>query len=92
MALQTVDSKDLQLITLRPNHYAFRHSIQETVHREWENLDRLLVQFWTSRSIRPRITYESEMDEEELKGYAVTLLPELTMRGLVDVVQYSRPR
>jgi len=90
MALQTIGSKDLQQITLRPNHYAFRHSIQETVHRERGDLDRLLVQFRTSRS-RPKIVYEMEMDEEDLGRYTSSLLPELAMRGLVDMVQYSRP-
>jgi len=86
MALQTVDSKDLQQITLRPDRYAFG---QETVRREWEDLDRLLVQFRTSRSIRPKISCEMEMDEGELTLYTSSLLPELATRGLVDMVQCS---
>jgi len=90
MALQTANSKDVQQITLRPDHYAFRHSIHETVYQEREDLDRLLVQFRTSRSIRPKIVYEMEVDEEDLTRYALNLLPELTVRGLVDTFVFSR--
>jgi hypothetical protein len=57
MALQTVESKNLQQITI---HYPtiLTGTIEEAVHQaqEWQELDRLLVQFWTSRSIRPKIT------------------------------------
>ena len=92
MALQTVDSKDLQQITLRPGFSLSRHSIQETITREWKDLDRLLVQFKPSSSVHPKITYEMEMDEEDLTRDASSLLPELTTRGFVDKVAYSRPQ
>ena len=92
MALQTVDSEDLRQITLRPDSYTFRYTIEETVYREWEDLDRLLVQFGTSRSTRPKIVFEMELDERDLIQYALRLLPELAERGLVDTVEYLGPQ
>ena len=89
MALQTINSKDLREITVRPNSYNFRHGVDETIRREWEDLDRLLVQFWTSHSIRPKVTYEPGPRRKDIRVHAPRLLPELTRRGLVDLVEYD---
>ena len=47
-------------------------------------LDRLLVQFWVTHSIRPRVVNAAG---KGLRGYGPSLLPELTRRGLVDLVE-----
>jgi hypothetical protein len=51
MALQTVQSENLQRITVRPGATYRMYPIGEAVRQEWRDLDRLLVRFWTSRPI-----------------------------------------
>ena len=83
MALQTVQSENLEQITIHP-YATFADLTEERVRQEWQDLDRLLVQFWTLRSIRPKIKYEVGKGGNDLKAFAPSLLPELTRRGLVD--------
>ena len=87
--LQTVESENLQRITLRPDIYTFVTTIQEATYQEWWELDRLLVHFRTSRSICPKLVFEMDLDKEDLRGCALSLLPEVTRRGLVDLVRYT---
>ena len=88
MALQTIESEDLQRIILCPYDAALEDPTDE-VYLEWLDLDRLLVQFWTSRSIRPRVVYEPDERGLDMGDYAPSLLPELTRRGLVDLIERS---
>jgi hypothetical protein len=88
MALQTVKSKNLQQITIH-SHAVFANPIEETVHREWQDLDRLLVQFWTAHSLHPKVMYGSERGGNDLRDLAPSLFPELMRRGIVDLVQYN---
>ena len=81
MTLRTVKSKNLQFIGINPYDDG-PQIISEADHQEWQVLDHLLVQFWTSHSIRPWVMYM----EEDLKDRVPSLLPELTRRGLVDLV------
>ena len=81
MALQTAQSINLERITIRWSP-AFGTSIAE---QEWQDLDRVLLQFWTSHSIRPEIGY----DGGNFRELAPRLLPELTSRGIVDLVEYD---
>jgi len=90
--LQSVESNDLRRITLRPDPYTFADTIQETGYREWWELDRLLVQFRTSRSIRPKVVYKMGLGVRDVRGYALSLIPELTRRGLVELVENSGPQ
>jgi hypothetical protein len=53
--LQTAESINLQQITIR-SPTAFRRPIVESSYGNWQDLDRLLLRFWTSRSTRPKIT------------------------------------
>ena len=88
VALQTIKSKRLRQITINPYGTAFvLNATEEMIYREWEDLDRLLIQLWTSRSIRPKVVYEVRGEERSLGKYAPNLLPELTRGGLVDVVE-----
>ena len=91
MTLQTVDSKDLQQITLRlGGDRVFTYPIDwEAICRDWLDLDQLLVQFWTLYSIRPTVTYEEGSAGEDMRDYIPILLHELTERGLVDLVVYK---
>jgi hypothetical protein len=57
--------------------------IGEENGREWLDLDRLLVQFWESSSIRPKVVCLARMDTEDSVGYQC-LLPEITKRGIID--------
>jgi len=84
-ALGTVKSKNLQRITICLATDTMS-TIPEPVRRQWHDLDRLLVQFWTSHSIRPKVSYEVVMGGD-MKDYAPRLLPELTRRGLVDLTE-----
>ena len=56
MTLQTVKSENLQSITIYPQDPG-PETVEEEAYQEWQDLDRLLVQFWTSPSIRPRVVY-----------------------------------
>jgi hypothetical protein len=63
--------------------------IGETNLGEWLDLDRLLVQFWESSSIRPRVVRPMRMGRVRSTMYCVgyqSLLPEITKRGIIDLV------
>ena len=86
MTLQTAQSINLQQITIRSSTTTGK-PIVESAYQGWQDLDRLLLQFWTSHSIRPKIVFK---DEEEgcILGHLVQkLFPELTRRGIVDLVE-----
>ena len=87
VALQTVRSKNLRRIVIRPLYITPESLGGEMVRQEWEDLDRLLVGFWTSHSIRPKIVYGAGKRESGLRDLAPGLLPELTRRGAVDLVK-----
>ena len=87
-ALQTVESKYLESITVFPFDKSLPETVEEEVYQEWQDLDRLLVRFWTSHSIRPQVAYVAgRRGTKDLEDDAPKLLPELTMRGLVDLVE-----
>ena len=86
-ALQTIESKKLQQITIYP--LRMNNAITETIFREWEDLDRLLVQFASLQSIRTRVLYDLVDGRGDVRDRVLILLPELTRRGLADPVVYS---
>ena len=89
-AIQTAQPNNLQQITIHPS--TLPHGDPgEMDHRDWKDLDRLLVQFWTSDSVRSRLVYSPNSGGEDTRDSVPTLLPELTRRGLVDLVEYSYP-
>ena len=89
MALQTVRSTNLRQITIGPYPSAPPVTTEEAVYEEWKDLDQLLVQFISSRSIRPMIAYVTEEGGMFLRLNVQDLLPELTKRGSVDLVEYN---
>ena len=97
-ALQTITpkSQDLrQLIIDIPHDYTLsglgdndEEAVGEPVHGQWPDLDRLLIQFWESHSIRPKVVFTAGHGVEDFIG---SLLPEITKRGIVDVDPVKRP-
>jgi hypothetical protein len=71
--LQTATSPNLRRISI-VSPMAF-DPIEETTLQEWRDLDRLLVELWTSRSIRPEIKFL--YGGENMRR---SLLPELASR------------
>jgi hypothetical protein len=89
MALETITSqrRDLQRISIyvpHPLHYVYDEGTQ------WLHLDRLLVRFWDSRLIRPKVVYRRAMNGEKgMEDWIGRLLPEITKRGIIDLVEES---
>ena len=99
--LETITPKhqNLQLISIRIPR-VLRSVASATEAQEIEanpsmrllDLDRLLVQFWDSRSIRARILYPPSLEgcrffAESAGRWIPYLFPELTRRGIVDIVE-----
>jgi len=89
MVLRTITPKhrDLQHISIYMPRYlptihagvSVRQIVGEEVFREWLDLDRLLIQFWESRSIRPKIEWDA-------RHYIGCLLPTVAGGGMIDLV------
>ena len=90
-ALRTVKSKNLQQITIRLYPANLRDWTEGEDHPELQDLDRTLVQFWILHSICPRFLYGLEGEEMDTMAHVSLLFPELTRRGLVDVVEPTFP-
>ena len=97
MALQTITtrSQDLQHISIHAlpripliNTGAnVEETVGEGIYGQWLDLDRLLVQFWESRSIRPRVGCTTLDRWDNYTRYCIgRLLPEATERGIVDLI------
>ena len=97
MALQTITSKhrDFQQISIHfPHNYTLidipdpgTNIFTGATYRQWSDLDRLLVQFWESRSIRPKVIRSTPSKENSAMGECIEyLLPEITRRGILDLV------
>ena len=94
LALQTITSehKDLQQISIHVPHplhsvtdpSSTRQIVGEEMYRQWMDLDRILIQFWELRGISPTIMYSAAEIEE--KGAMGVLLPEITKRGITELV------
>jgi hypothetical protein len=80
-SLQTAKSKCLRQITITINPFpSFFTQVGETIYREWQDLDRLLVDLWTSRSIVPKLRFHKEYEGNTLEE----LVPQLCSRGVVE--------
>lgn len=88
MSLRTAQSQNLRQITITIDSLvAFIGPVGEVIHHQWRDLDRLLVQLWTSRSIIPKVRYERRNRRDDMGDLAPSLLPELASRGAVSVVE-----
>ena len=74
---------------LNPTGAILRKAIGELIYEQRLDLDRLLVELWELRSIRPKITNGGTPGNYEKKGvmidYVQCLLPEITKRGIIDL-------
>jgi len=63
--------------------------LEDHIYEMWLQLDRLLVQFWELRSIRPKVVVidSSRGSTQELKDQIGCLFPEITARGIIDLVE-----
>lgn len=94
MALQTTtpDHRELQKISIHLPSYSSSLDVdvfkQSATYEQWPDLDRLLVQLWESRSIRPKVIRTAwGVQRLDRRGLTECLLPELTRRGVVDLVE-----
>ena len=55
---------------------------------QWLDLDRLLLQFWDSRSIRPKVVYPPA-GKTQVRNWAEELFPESTKRGIILVKHFK---
>lgn len=54
----------------------------------WSDLDRLLLKFWDSHSIRPKVVDSRTEDEKRgTRDWVRYLFPEATKGGIIDVVE-----
>ena len=88
MTLRTIKSEHLQSIVICPDKKD--PEFWEVDIQEWLDLDQLLVQFWSTHSIRPQVIYVAESRGNDLRACVSSLLPELTRRELVDLSRSPR--
>ena len=95
VALRTItpQHRDLRQISIHlPDHPTpcdagtWRPPGEEAL-RKWLDIDRLLAQFWESRSIRPRVGCVRQGEKCQSTEYCIErLLPVVTRRGIVDPI------
>ena len=94
LALETItpDHRDFHQITIHVPEYGpsianptnLRKTFGESFYNQWMDLDRLLVQLWESRGIRPKIVCQVEENERGAAcEYIGCLFPEIMERGLI---------
>jgi hypothetical protein len=83
--LKTAKSENLQKISIHFSTVLLLTNlvdpIDETICLEWQELDHLLVNLWTTRSVCLELTYEKRGGGIGLGVPVPKLLPELTRRG-----------
>jgi hypothetical protein len=94
MALRTFtpNHRNLQQISLYPPHTPPGFAIGETTYMQWMELDHRFTQLWESHSIRPKVLYQAPpgKEGEATRDRMFSLLPEVTSRGIVDLVRRKR--
>ena len=66
-----------------------KRTMEEQVLGQWLELDRFLIKFWESHSIRPKVVCMDKGSKEKqvrMRNSMGCLLPEATKRGIVDLV------
>ena len=72
----------------------FKNVIGKAACRGWSELDLLLGQLWESHSIRPEVTYTVYpwVDLTRAGSWVESLLPEVSTRGIVNLIGKQRRR
>lgn len=89
MALKTItpEHRDLRIslhIPMYPGDVAY--STEDEIGRQWADLDRSLIRVWESHGVRTRVVYNSGKEGEQGHEYIAGLLPEVTGRGIAELV------
>ena len=84
---QTAKTTSLRQITITIVLYSVStRAFGETICREWQDLDHLLDELWTSSSVRSKIAFETrEGNNHHLRKRALILLPRLMSKGAVKL-------
>ena len=87
--LQTVKSENLKKIQIIIGWFAtFDNPVEGAVCREWWELDRFLVELWSSRSVLSDIRFEEQEGGGDIMGdIAPALLPESSKEGFVGMAE-----
>ena len=64
-----------------------RQTVGERIVGEWSDLDHLFVQLWESRSIPPKVVSGTPNEEQGTRDCILRLLPEITKRDWMFVVE-----
>lgn len=64
-----------------------RRVISDATYGQWLDLDRLMIQFWELRSIRPMVTCTKPAGMQSMRDCIECLLPEVTRIGIMDLVE-----
>lgn len=101
MALETISrrNQDLQHISIQLYDSKIiyvgadvRKGVGEQTYEEWLDLDRLLVRAWESHLIRPELVCKVMGGKgKNVEGCIGLLLPEVTKRGILDLVELFLP-
>ena len=96
IALQTIKHQHLRQISICVHFGSVLTSlganvgqlVGEHVVLQWLDLDHLLAQLWESHFIRPRIISMTPDEEQGTRRDSIgCLLPEITTRGIIDLVE-----
>ena len=91
----TPEHRDLRQVSIYlpfkriPRIGAAQFSFGADIYEKWLELDRLLVQFWELRSIRPKVVVTESLQRgtQEMKDRIGCLFPEITLRGIIDLAE-----
>jgi len=96
IALETLTSehRDLQRVSIHipikapsiDDPVNMRQVIRGAVDKQWMDLDRVLIQLWETNAIPTQVIYTTEEGKKEGREYIGALLPEMTKRGILEVV------
>ena len=63
-----------------------KQSIGEETHEQWMDLNHILVRLWESSGVHTHILYTTEEEKREACKYIGALLPGMTKKGIVEMV------
>jgi len=89
------EHRDLRQISICGPYHGIRGQsigevIPETIRQQWLAVDSLLVQFWESHSIRPRISWgSSSWGRQDQMDVIKWVFPEAARREIVDLLTFE---
>jgi len=86
----TPEHKELRLISIYVSIGGYvdtRRGIQAGIPSWWGDLDLTLVRLWESNAVATRIMYTARRVGPGAREYVEQSLPEMTRRGIVELVE-----